>query len=63
VLLFLVLPALAAGCVTRGTHTEVVDERDRLLRQVADLERTNEALGGERNKLLDEMEDLRVDLP
>jgi chemotaxis protein MotB len=46
--------------VTRGTHTEVVGERDRLLQQVADLERTNEALGGERVKLLDEMEDLRV---
>jgi len=50
----------SAGCVTRGTHREVVSERDKLLAQVADLERTNEALGGERVKLLDEMEDLRV---
>jgi chemotaxis protein MotB len=46
--------------VTRGTHNEVVAERDQLATRVADLERSNEALGGERVKLLDEMEDLRV---
>lgn len=59
-LIGLAIAAFATGCVTRGKHVEVVDERDRLQQKVADLERTNEALGGERLKLLDEMEDLRV---
>jgi chemotaxis protein MotB len=59
-LVWIGVTALTAGCVTRGTHREVVAERDHLRTQVADLERTNEALGGERLKLLDEMEDLRV---
>jgi chemotaxis protein MotB len=60
ILLLLAVLLAATGCVTRGTHREVVGERDKLLARVADLERTNEALGGERVKLLDEMEDLRV---
>jgi chemotaxis protein MotB len=56
--------ALATGCVTRGRYNRDVgaleNERDQLTARVADLERSNEALGGERLKLIDEMEDLRV---
>ena len=59
-LLLAAAAVFSAGCVTRGTHREVVQERDRLAEKVADLERTAEALGGERLKLLDEMEDLRM---
>jgi chemotaxis protein MotB len=61
----LALAALATGCVTRGRYNRDVgaleDQRDQLTARVADLERSNEALGGERLKLLDEMEDLRVE--
>lgn len=54
---------LSAGCVTRGTHDEMVltfeTEVDRLETRVRDLERSNEALDRERVALVDEMEDLR----
>jgi chemotaxis protein MotB len=50
--------------VTRGKHNRIVgaleSERSQLSTRVADLERSNTALGGERLKLLDEMEDLRM---
>ncbi len=52
--------ATASGCVTRGKHGEVVSDLEKERARVADLERSNEALGGERLKLIDEMEDLRV---
>jgi chemotaxis protein MotB len=56
--------ACASGCVTRGKHNRIVgaleSERSQLSTRVADLERSNTALGGERLKLLDEMEDLRM---
>jgi chemotaxis protein MotB len=55
--------ALATGCVTQGTHDEIVGaleaEVDRLERRVRDLERSNQALDQERVALVDEMEDLR----
>ncbi len=51
--------ASASGCVTRGKYDRVVDDLERERERVADLERTNEALGGERLKLIDEMEDIR----
>ena len=54
---------LTSGCVTRGTHDEIVGARegevDRLERRVRDLERSNQALDQERVALVDEMEDLR----
>ena len=54
---------LTSGCVTRGTHDEIVGalegEVDRLERRVRDLERSNQALDQERVALVDEMEDLR----
>ncbi len=57
---------LAAGCVTRGTHGEVVDERDRLAKErhalterVRLLEASNTSLSAERIRLIDELEDLR----
>lgn len=56
----LALAALASGCVTRGTHNEVVSERDRLQQRVQQLERSTESLGAERAKLIDELEDLRL---
>jgi chemotaxis protein MotB len=60
----LAVAALATGCVTRSRYNRDVgaleDQRDQLTARVADLERSNEALGGERLKLIDEMEDLRV---
>jgi chemotaxis protein MotB len=59
-LVALVLAAAAAsGCVTRGKYDRVVDDLEKERVRVADLERSNEALGGERLKLIDEMEDLR----
>src|SRR5262245_28878152 len=51
--------AAASGCVTRGKYDRAVDELEKERTRVADLERSNEALGGERLKLIDEMEDLR----
>ncbi len=60
----LVLPV--GGCVGRGTHNEVVRERDglaaakrKLEDRVALLEASNESLGAERVALIDEMETLR----
>ena len=54
---------LSAGCVTRGTHDEMVltfeTEVERLERRVRDLARSNEALDRERVALVDGMEDLR----
>jgi len=62
------LALLALGCVTQGTHGEVVDERDSLLTErarlqerVRRLEASSESLGAERVALIDEMEDLRQD--
>ncbi len=65
------LPALLvlslAGCVTSGTHREVVGERDALReengglqREVERLRASNESLGAERVRIIDEMEDLRI---
>ena len=55
-----------SGCVTRGTHREVVEERDqyreestRQTRRIKLLEASNEALSEERVSLIDEIEDLR----
>lgn len=60
------LLAVAPGCVTRGTHQEVVAERDRLAeesRRLAErvklLEASNQSLSAERVQLLEEVEDLR----
>jgi chemotaxis protein MotB len=57
---------LAAGCVTRGTHREVVAERDaiqadkeRLEERVRLLETSSQSLDAQRVALIDEMEDLR----
>jgi chemotaxis protein MotB len=58
-LIALALAAATSGCVTRGKHNRVVDDLEKERVRVADLERSNEALGGERLKLIDEMEDLR----
>ena len=55
----LALAAAGSGCVTRGKYNRVVDDLENARERVADLERSNEALGGERLKLIDEMEDLR----
>lgn len=57
------LIAAATGCVTRGTHEEVVGaletENRQLEDRVRDLERSNESLSNERAELLESMEDLR----
>lgn len=57
---------LAAGCVTRGTYREVVDQRDalqadkgRLQERVKLLEASTKSLDAERVSLIDQMEDLR----
>jgi chemotaxis protein MotB len=50
----------APGCVTRGKYERAAEDLRRHQERVAELERSNEALGSERVKLLDEMEDLRV---
>jgi len=62
----LVALALAPGCVTRATHTEVVRERDqyreesaRQSKRIELLETSNVALSEERVALIDEIEDLR----
>ena len=59
------LGALAAGCVTQGSHREIVAERDQLLVQktqleerVGRLEASSESLGAERVALLEELDDL-----
>ena len=56
----LLFAAGGAGCVTRGKYNRVVEDLEHERQVTADLQRSNEALGGERLKLLDEMEDLRV---
>ncbi len=65
-LLLLLTAGFAAGCVTRGTHQEVLDERSqlreanrRLEEQVKLLDASNESLGAERVALIDEIENLR----
>jgi chemotaxis protein MotB len=58
-LALVVAAAAGTGCVTRGKYDRVVDDLENARERVADLERSNEALGGERLKLIDEMEDLR----
>jgi chemotaxis protein MotB len=50
---------LATGCVGRGTHNEVVAERDSLSKRLGRAEATTESLDVERVKLLEQMEDLR----
>jgi len=55
-----------SACVTRGTHQEVVQERDRLAarsdeleERVTNLERSKESLDAERVRLAEETEELR----
>jgi chemotaxis protein MotB len=55
----LLLALAASGCVTRGTHQRVVQERDRLAERVTLLEASNESLSQERVQLIDSVEDLR----
>ena len=50
--------ALALGCVTRGAHERVVEERDALQERVRLLEASNESLSNERVKLIGEIDDL-----
>ena len=59
------LVVVSAGCVTRGTHQQVVDERDRLAEDKLGLEdrvdrlsASNESLGAERVRLIEEMDAL-----
>jgi chemotaxis protein MotB len=59
--------ALAAGCVTRGNHASVVEERDRFALEAkryatraAQLEDANQSLVAERAELMDELEDHRL---
>jgi chemotaxis protein MotB len=59
------LGALAAGCVTQGSHREIVAERDQLLAEktrleerVRRLEASSESLGAERVALFEELDDL-----
>jgi flagellar motor protein MotB len=56
----LLIAAAGTGCVTRGKYDGVVDDLEHERERVKALEASNEALGGERLKLIDEMEDLRV---
>jgi len=52
------LALFAVSCVTRGTHEQVVSERDALQERVRLLEASNESLSNERVKLISEVEDL-----
>lgn len=59
--------ALAVGCVTRGNHASVVEERDRFAYEAkryatraAQLEDANASLTAERAELLDQLEDHRL---
>ena len=59
------LGALAVGCVTQGSHREIVAERDQLLAEKARLEErvrrleaSSESLGAERVAQLEELDDL-----
>lgn len=68
--LALLVGALAAansGCVMRGTHALVVEERDGLVTRTKEmsermtlLEASNESLSGERVQLIEEIEELRI---
>ncbi len=49
---------LAPGCVGRGSHMEVVGERDRLAAELSRAQATTESLDRERVALLEQMEDL-----
>jgi chemotaxis protein MotB len=58
---------MSSACVSRGAHTEVVDERDQLAgdlklaqRRVSQLEASSASLDQERVALADEVEDLRI---
>lgn len=58
--------AAGAGCVTSGTHEQVVAERDRLASELGEarerirrLEASKESLSSERVALIDSLEDLR----
>jgi chemotaxis protein MotB len=50
---------LAPACVGRGTHNQVVAERDRLAAELSRAQATTESLDVERVKLMEQMEDLR----
>jgi chemotaxis protein MotB len=59
------LVVASAGCVTRGAHLQVVEERDQLAQDKAELEdqvrrlsASNESLGAERVRLVEEMDGL-----
>ena len=56
----LLVAAAVPGCVTRGKYNRVVEDLENERQRSSALEKSNEALGGERLKLIDEMEDLRV---
>ena len=58
-LALVVAAAAGTGCVTRGKYDRVVDDLENERQRSSALEKSNEALGGERLKLIDEMEDLR----
>lgn len=65
-LALLLAAAAGGGCVTRGTHREVVAERDaaqaeaqRVAKRLTLLEASNESLSAERVELLGAVEDLR----
>ncbi len=60
-----VFSAMAAGCVSSGTHQQVVQERDRLAKERARLtdqlrraQASNKSLSGERVELINQLEDL-----
>lgn len=51
---------LATSCVGRGTYNEVVEERDRLARDLDRAKATTRSLDSERVELIEQLEDLRV---
>lgn len=55
----LLIGVFSAACVTRGTHQQVVQERDQLAERVKRLEASSESLDAERVALIDELEDLQ----
>jgi len=57
----LVLPLASLGCVGIGTHEEVVSERDALAEKLRLIEASNESLSEERIRLLESLEDVRVE--
>jgi len=57
----LLAPAwLVLGCVTAGTHDDVVRERDALAARVEMLEASTQSLSDERVELMEQLEDLRL---